>query len=220
MGGRYILITAGLVLITLPTFLGIIVAGTNVPDLDLRISRQVQQWQGSAPEALQRFGDAVGGTAAAIIALIALLVVTQIARWRRDTAFVLIVALFRLVGFTLKGIFDSPRPTEDLVNLLRHYNHTGYPSGHSMTMAMMATTVTLLGWRHVDSTVARVTSVVIGGILTILVGWSRIWAGAHWPSDVLGGWMYGVGFVLIAAWIAYRPHPNAETGQTASQPAR
>lgn len=197
------------ILILLASVLGVLSAGDNVHDLDVRISTNVQTWQGSVPEALQRFGSAVGGTIGAIVALLLCLVVTQMLRCRLDTGFVLIVAGFRLVGFALKDIFDSPRPTDDLVSLLRHYNHTGYPSGHSMTMTMMATTVVVLVWRHVDSKVARVGSIVIGAVLTLVVGWSRIWAGAHWPTDVLGGWMYGVGFVLIAAWIAFARRGNS-----------
>lgn len=214
------MISVGLILLILPSLLGIVVAGTNVLDADLHISREVQRWSGHVPETLQRIGDTAGSTASAITVLIVCLAVTLVARWRLDTAFVLVVAFFRLVGMVLKTVFDSPRPTDDVLRLLREYHSTGYPSGHSMTMAMIATTVAFLVWRHLDSMVIRAVCIAIGTLLTILVGWSRIWSGAHWPSDVLGGWMYGVGFVVMAAWIAYRPRLTTDADQVASQPTR
>ncbi|MCO5225068.1 MAG: phosphatase PAP2 family protein [Thermomicrobiales bacterium] len=205
---RSILIWPAVVLILLASILGVLSAGDNVHELDVRISTNAQTWHGSLPEHLQNLGATIGGTIAAILLFTTCLIVTLVLKWREESKLVVLVAVSRLAAFFLKGIFESPRPTEDLVSILGHYENTGYPSGHSMTMAMVTTTVAMIVWRRCTSPIWRGAAITIGTLFTVMVGWSRIWAGAHWPTDVLGGWMYGVGFVLLASWIVYRPRPE------------
>jgi undecaprenyl-diphosphatase len=40
---------------------------------------------------------------------------------------------------------------------------------------------------------------LIGAVLVLVVGLTRIWLGVHYPSDVVGGWALGVGFTLLTA---------------------
>jgi PAP2 superfamily len=42
-----------------------------------------------------------------------------------------------------------------------------------------------------------------------IIGWSRIWLGVHWPTDVLGACLYGVAWMSIAMAIMPRRHPAA-----------
>lgn len=215
-----ILIWPAIPLILLASILGVLSAGDNVHEVDVRISTQVQVWQGSIPEHLQNLGATLGSTIAAILMFIACLTVTLVWKWRMEAKLVVLVSVSRLAGMFLKGVFESPRPTEDLVGILGHYENTGYPSGHSMTMAMVATTVALIVWHRIPSPIWRGVAIAIGTLLTVMVGWSRIWAGAHWPTDVLGGWMYGVGFVLLAAWIVSRSGTATREDQLNHQLAR
>ncbi len=217
---RSILIWSALVLILLASILGILSAGDNVHELDVRISTRVQTWHGSVAEHLQNLGATLGSTIAAILLFTACLIVTLVLKWREESKLVALVAVSRLAAIVLKGIFESPRPTEDLVSIQGPYENTGYPSGHSMTMAMVATTVAVIVWHRCTSPIWRSAAIAIGTLLTVMVGWSRIWAGAHWPTDVLGGWMYGVGFVLLASWIVYRPGRALSRDQPNHQLAR
>jgi membrane-associated phospholipid phosphatase len=40
--------------------------------------------------------------------------------------------------------------------------------------------------------------------LGLLVGWARIWTGAHWASDVIGGYAFGVAIVTAALLVQRR----------------
>lgn len=153
-----------------------------------------------------------GDTLGAVVSLILLLAAVAMMRGhQQEIRFVLIVASFRVICMFLKDIFNSPRPTADLVDTLRQYDNTGYPSGHSTTAAMIGTGLVILVFRHTNSAMLRSLVIAVSVGFVLLVGWSRIWAGAHWPTDVLGGWCYGVGFTLLASWIAFRSETESVT---------
>jgi undecaprenyl-diphosphatase len=90
---------------------------------------------------------------------------------------------------------------------------SGFPSGHATSSMIFYLTIALLlaghgRWRAV------VTSAAI--ILSLLIGTSRIMLGVHWPSDVIGGWAFGLLWVLLTLRPAERIfHYNSETDQTA-----
>lgn len=182
------------------TDLGMIVAGDRVLASDIEFSRWVQQWNGSVAEQLYRLGDLLGSTMLASFAAVAGIFVAAIMRHRPVATFLMVTMGIRLLATQLKPLFESPRPTVDHVRLLEHFDGSGYPSGHSTTAAMIATIIVILAWTYLEAPRWRwfTTSLAIGIIL--LVGWSRIWAGAHWPTDVLGGWSYGIALTLLA-WL-------------------
>jgi len=76
-----------------------------------------------------------------------------------------------------------------------------FPSGHTTAATLGAG---LLAWafaRHLSSTPAR-RGVVAGALaVALVVGWSRVWLGVHWPTDVLGAWLFA-GMWLATARVA------------------
>jgi membrane-associated phospholipid phosphatase len=73
-----------------------------------------------------------------------------------------------------------------------------FPSGHSSGIATLVTVVLVLAWPRLTPSARRVW-LVAGVVLTVLVGLTRMWLGVHYPSDVLGGWALGTGWVLVTA---------------------
>ncbi|MCB2410705.1 phosphatase PAP2 family protein [Hymenobacter lucidus] len=66
-----------------------------------------------------------------------------------------------------------------------------FPSGHAMGAAALAFTLALLLW----PTRGRWAAATLGAAWALLMGWSRMYLGVHFPSDVLAGWVGSVGWV-------------------------
>jgi undecaprenyl-diphosphatase len=107
------------------------------------------------------------------------------------------------LSFLLKGIFDRPRP--DLILPGNYVSNASFPSGHSLLAA--ATYLTLGGLLAQFQTQRRLKAFIIFlcVFIMLLVGFSRVYLGVHWPSDVLAGWTIGAIWALIcwlgASWM-------------------
>jgi undecaprenyl-diphosphatase len=99
----------------------------------------------------------------------------------------------------LKAVVDRPRP------VLAGGFGSSFPSGHVLAAAAF--------WGLVPPWIYLVTrrrwawaaSAGFAGLVLVVVGLSRVYVGAHWPSDVLGGYLGGAVFLLAAEWAVRRP---------------
>ena len=115
--------------------------------------------------------------------------------WERRGRFALALLLVILVGRGLSEIqklwIARARPT--LEPHLVVVKTSSFPSGHATSSMIFYLTLALAlappRWRRVAA----------GGaiLLSLLVGLSRVMLGVHWPSDVVGGWSFGLLWVLL-----------------------
>jgi undecaprenyl-diphosphatase len=108
------------------------------------------------------------------------------------TAVVLIGPLTAL----LKHLFGRARP--GFPGGGAQYDTLSFPSGHSSGIATLVTVGLVLAWPLMSARGRRVW-LLIGAVLVLVVGLTRIWLGVHYPSDVVGGWALGVGCTLLTA---------------------
>jgi len=80
---------------------------------------------------------------------------------------------------------------------------TSFPSGHSALSAATYLTLGALLARAMQSRILKFYFLLIAMVLTFLVGMSRIYLGAHYPTDVLAGWTVGLVWSLLC-WIVAR----------------
>lgn len=92
----------------------------------------------------------------------------------------------------LKLLFARPRPR--LVTSSARVFTTGFPSGHATVSAIAYLTIAALLSRASASVTLSAYFMVLAVSLTVLIGFSRIYLGVHYPTDVLAGWCIG------AAW--------------------
>ena len=97
-----------------------------------------------------------------------------------------------LLNRIIKLLIQRPRP---MTNLLMHYSSYSFPSGHSSAAALVLGCLILLTWRVVRRDWIKVTITTILVMLVLAIGFSRVYVGAHYPSDVLAGWCLGTSVV-------------------------
>jgi undecaprenyl-diphosphatase len=76
----------------------------------------------------------------------------------------------------------------------------GFPSGHTTAATTFAVVLIYIANRERLSRTQRVTIETLAVGLMLAVGWARIMRHAHWPSDVLGGFLLGICCAAAAAW--------------------
>ncbi len=111
-------------------------------------------------------------------------------RWQDMTIFLTVTIGGRLLIEILKVLVGRPRP--DFEPYAVPVSSLSFPSGHAgntmLTFLAIATIIVGERWRNPAIPVAIAAS--------IIVGLSRPVLGVHWPSDVLAGWMFGIGLTV------------------------
>jgi undecaprenyl-diphosphatase len=72
-----------------------------------------------------------------------------------------------------------------------------FPSGHTTAATVAAGTLAWALAARVRSPRGRLVLWSSAAVVAMLVGWSRVWLGVHWPSDVLAGWLLGASWVAL-----------------------
>ena len=114
------------------------------------------------------------------------------------------------LGNAVKQLVGRARPVVE--HAVAHAPGYSFPSGHATNTTVAAIALLVLLWpllRHRGRTVATVLAVVV----VLLIGLDRVMLGAHYPSDVLGGYLLG-GAVALGSALGYlgrgpaAPHPE------------
>jgi membrane-associated phospholipid phosphatase len=104
----------------------------------------------------------------------------------------------------LKELVGRPRP--QFAHGGARLESLSYPSGHASGVATLVTVALVLAWPLLAPP-ARRRWLAAGVALVALVGVSRLWLGVHYPSDVVGGWAFGLAWTLLVA-VAYGALPG------------
>lgn len=97
----------------------------------------------------------------------------------------------------LEAAIDMPRPPTAPAGF-------GFPSVAVTMMTIVLGFFAVLIARELPGR-NRVWPYLLAGVLTTLVGFARLYLGAHWASDIVGGTLFGIGW-LLGLGMAYRRH--------------
>lgn len=122
-------------------------------------------------------------------------------RWRFLTYFVVTMLGNGLINRIAKAalhrvrphLWQSPAPEYDY----------GFPSGHAMGSMALVAALVILTWRSRW----RWWTVGLGSIYVLMIAWTRLYLGVHYPSDVVAGWLAAIAWAVGVRLLLppYRP---------------
>lgn len=194
---------------------------------DVPVTRWVQSqgWFGTVADIVNPLGSPLQWPLLALAALAVLIV----ARARRAPALPActalgVAALLQPLSGELKSLLESPRPDESFgISVDRLRDSYGFPSGHVFADVLV---YGAMAWATSSVSGPRAASAAwtAAALVVVLAGPSRVSVGAHWPSDVVGGYLWGAAALAlaVAAGNATRPStrrvpvtPRAERDRSA-----
>jgi membrane-associated phospholipid phosphatase len=99
-----------------------------------------------------------------------------------------------LVSGAAKHLYGRARPPGGVLLNERTYS---FPSGHALTSAAVMVTLCYVMAR--EKIISWPVAVVVGGIVPLFVGLSRLYLDVHWTTDVVGGWTAGLFIASLSA---------------------
>ena len=154
-----------------------------------------------------------------VVPLLAVAVFVFYRRGWRFTAVLLVVSTGGSIVLTtvLKGLFQRTRP--DLVESGYQASFYSFPSGHAtVAVGLYGMLTVILAYRLRGA--ARWAVAVCGLLVVLLIGFSRLYLGVHYPTDILAGylsallWLVCVGGVYVL-WLPVRGLRTTESGRDA-----
>ena len=179
-------------LITLGAFLGLSVAAFAAGLLpgDLLVRHELLETKASLAYQVARVMNQAGTWHVLVPASLLVLLLSRHAR-QRWWLWCAVLVGSPLLEHSVKSLVARPRPSGFSL---------GFPSGHTTAATTFAVVLIYIVSRESLTPARRHAIQALAIVVMGLVGWARIVLHAHWPTDVLGGFLLGAGCAAAGAW--------------------
>ncbi len=180
---------------------------------DLPVARGVQSVATPWLDTIMNAVTFIGMTYEAGASIVTLLVAFALARrWPEAAAFLGEVVMEGAVQ-VLKSLVGRPRPTEELLRVMESGSSGSFPSGHVFHAVVFGGLLLALVVPGIRPKWLRSVVAALLLLLVLAVAASRVYLGAHWPSDVLGSVALGIPSVALLVYLCRRLRGGASSYQ-------
>jgi undecaprenyl-diphosphatase len=184
-----------------------LVATTRLLPFDLPVALFVQRVPWGPQAAAMELTNWVSGLRQVALGLAAIVLLALFDR--RAGWLMAIGSLASLLDDLLKLALARQRPTASLVHVLDQVGGYSYPSGHAVFYTWLSF---MLAFSLAPAVRPRLRPLLwaFAGYVTLTACLGRVWAGVHWPSDVLGGFLLALAWSAFVLWLPERwlPQPS------------
>jgi len=173
-----------------------------VSGFDLSVTEEIQELKmghfTSVMEFISIFGNSFGMPLSILFASLFFYLTYH----KREACFTFAVILPDLFNLLFKILIHRPRPTLENARIFLKFTQSGFPSGHVVHYVVFFGF--LLTVMIVKKQIPLFWRILIGGFsgfLILTVSVSRIYLGAHWATDVIGGYLFG--FIYLGIIVTF-----------------
>lgn len=174
---------------------------------DVAVGRWIQAHDvpgGEVRDFVRDVGSSVAGVVTVALAITALALTR---RWGLALGSLPLFGGFAL-AWVLKKLVARPRTSIDYLVQKGAFDSLSFPSGHVLSSTLAGGLLLYLCWRVPAPWWLRLPIALWALGVLLLSPWVAVSAGVHWPSDALGGVVWGLGALLPVLWLLERLRPD------------
>ncbi|SKB47091.1 phosphatase PAP2 family protein [Daejeonella lutea] len=191
--------------------LTILVSSFPVSVVDREFSEEIQEHQHPFIDSVMKIISWPGYAPQSIIIVLTVAAIFFLYKRRKESLFILLTMISGIIGRSLKILIDRPRPTDDLVLIIEKAKHQSFPSGHVLFYVSFFGFLIILMYHLKDINKSlRICVMAFCAFMIFTVPVSRIYLGAHWFTDVLGGALLGILILFGLSYFYMKNHNHSE----------
>jgi len=194
-----VLVTGGFLLLT------IFVLVDPLSKIDLAFSDEVQEHRNPVLGAIMHAVSWPGYTPNSEIMVGFTALLFLLFRYKREALFICLTGAAGLVSTIVKMLVNRPRPLPTLVDVMEKTEQKSFPSGHVLFYTVFFGFLALLMfWRKKIPKWVRMPASVCSFVMIFTIPLSRIYLGAHWFTDVTGGFLLGLICLYVIGYFYFK----------------
>jgi len=189
-------VSLGLAAALMLLFLGdlALIVAVPLPGFDRSTALRIQAFEWGPLEAVMSATNWLADVRQAIFAAV---VIGVLAFFNRRSALVVLLGVPASVATQLlKLVVERPRPPANVLHVLQVEYSYGFPSGHATFFAWLVPLFIFAVHPRIPR-LLRIPTYILGALIVAFGAVGRVWAGAHWPTDVVGGVLLGTAWALV-----------------------
>ncbi len=172
--------------------------------IDIHISEELQEEQSSFLDNFMRAISWFGRIRVSVVLVGCSVLYFLLLKRKKDALLILSTLLSGGVSWVLKTLINRPRPTKDFVSILEETQFQSFPSGHVLFYTVFFGAIIFILLRTTRNyPLLKIAGILFSLLMIFLGAVSRVYLGAHWFTDVLGGFLVGLIFLLVAGHLYF-----------------